>query len=162
MHWESSIHLADGVGLGLTLAIEMAGIASIVATVSDSTIASDTSIAIVYSCYDSVAIAMVHLADGVGISIGIALAIEMATIASMGDIGGEANIVGVSSGIGIMDWESSIHLADGVGLGLTLAIEMAGISSIVATVSDSTIASDTSIAIVYSCYDSVAIAMVHL
>jgi len=152
--WESIGHLADGVGLGITLAVD-----SIDATVADSTVARDTSIAIVHSCYDSVAIAMVNLTNGVGIGIGLTLAVGIGQ--AMRDIGGVADIVGVSSGIGIVDWESIGHLADGVGLGIGISITLA-IDTIDATVADSTVARDKAMAVVHSGDNSIAIAMVNL
>jgi len=52
----------------------------------------------------------------------------------VGGAGHNSNIVGVSSSIGIVDWESSSDLTDGVSisirvsLSLTLAIEVSGVS----------------------------------
>jgi len=137
MDGESMGNLADGVGLSLTLAIEMASIATIVATVSDGTIARHTAIAIVYSGDNSISISMSHLSDGVGVRISLTLAVEMASIATIavGDVVGEANIVGVSGGIGVMDGESMGNLADGVGLSLSLSLTLA-IETIDSTVVD--------------------------
>merc|ERR1712055_176244 len=75
----------------------------------------------------------------------------------------DSNIMGVTSGVGIVDREATIDLADGVGLGLTLSIavdSMAIANSMMSiTVADGAIAIDTAIAIVHSSDDAIAIAM---
>merc|ERR1712002_1273000 len=162
---EATIDLANGVGLGLTLAIAVDSMAiTIVAkagdlgeatdsqrgdsaivesisitlavavdsmaiansmmsiTVADGAIAIDTAIAIVHSSDDAIAIAMSDLADGVWLSLSLGLTLAIAIAASKAGVGLDSNIVGVTSGVGIVDGEATIDLADGVGLSLTLAI----------------------------------------
>merc|ERR1712055_1116305 len=80
---------------------------------------------------------MSDLADGVGLSLSLGLTLAIAIAMSKAGEGLDSNIVGVTSGVGIVDGETTIDLADGVGLGLTLAIAVGSMAiAIVAKAGD--------------------------
>ena len=78
------------------------------------------------------------------------------------DTGDDSNVVGVSSGIGVMLGKTVGNLAKGVGIGLRVSLTLAvvvssvarvadvssRVSSVVSTVADGAVAGDTSVAVV--------------
>ena len=75
-----------------------------------------------------------------------------------------SNVVGMSSGIGIGNWETSSNLSNGVGFSVSLAIvESRSSISIVSSVANGSITRDKTMAIVYTSDEATSsVAMGHL
>jgi len=117
--WESSSDLSDGVGISIRVSLTLAIVVSSIPMDSRGGVSMDTRVSV-----SSMSV------GGRG-SVGGVSSVDRGRV---GGAGHNSDIVGVSSGISVVDWESSSDLSDGVSisirvsLSLTLAIVVSGVS----------------------------------
>merc|ERR1712098_974725 len=115
--WESSSDLSDGVGISIRVSLTLAIVVSCVSMNSRGGVSVDTRVSVS------------SMSVGRGSSVGGVSSVDRGRVA-----GHNSDIVGVSSGISVVDWESSSDLSNGVSisirvsLSLTLAIVVSGVS----------------------------------
>ena len=110
----------------LCLTIERPSIAD--PTVSNGSVASDTSVAVVNTGDNSSGATVGHLANSVSVS--LALAVVAVAVARVADPGDNTSIVRVSGGISIGQGKTKSHLSDGVSISLTLSIVAVAIARV--------------------------------
>merc|ERR1719369_1681717 len=117
---KSSVNLANGVGisLGITVSFTLAIVTTIetsiakISTITNSTIARNKSMTIIYSSYNTIGSTMSNLANGVGISISLRITVSftlsiistietISSIPSIANSSDDTRVVSMTGSIGI-------------------------------------------------------------
>merc|ERR1719290_574933 len=152
-------YLANGVSIRITVSFTLAIVSTIettiakISTVSNSSVARNKPMAIVYSSYNTICSAMSYLANGVSIRITVSFALAIVStiqtitsIASIANTSDDPRVVSMTSSNGIVKGQSIGYLADCVGISISISLRLTVSFTLAIETTIDTITSITSIA----------------